>query len=474
MLSTVKITFKLITLLFLLFTLAGCGGGSSSSETIPPIIVPVIEDPPPAGSDYQYTPDDKFFELQPWVTYRGTASHTAFVPININTSEINKIWEIPFDFKLNPAIAFGEEIFLSEFEDISPETSADIKEIPSIYSISLGTGNINWNVRLDELTEVLDTKDKNDVNFHHLSYGNGLVYATATTRRIGESYPILHTFALDANTGLKMFALDEYRFESRSIDWKAVTPYKDALYRMVEGRRMAKYNALDGTLIWKIDLGGNAITQIPTVTDSRIFLHTSSGHTFMTFDQENGELVSEITWTCISPDGRVDAQLYVEAIPYGPDNRVAAVSGDCIASFYADVNKVGDETNWLHYRDEQDLRDLYLTNQGLFALAHLGTGETSISNFGLYDAEKKWDVKYANEKTSTPGVTPVISTMSHLIISSVDETIIVRNSDQSIVWSYPKGGEISLTETGVLLITSQLERYSQTPRQGYLTAVRLF
>ncbi len=397
----------------------------------------------------EYTPDDRFSELRPWTTYRGTEQHTGYVPLEIDVDAINPLWVTHTDFNMHAPVAYGNTMFISDGEDSSRTLASDPYRDPGIHAVDVTTGAILWSRKHDEFHANNETYANAGDAFSPPAYADGKIYITAVSF---DGYRKL--IALDADTGGTLFETSEF---TPLIDFP-VTPYAGDLYFTPDENPfgIVRISGTDGSTKWFFDFSdypmyfSNTFTPVPTLSDSRLFLQSVLPSTlFFVVDVNTGKLESAFGWAC-SGD-LVSSSSTATAVPYLSDNSVVALTRDCITSFAADFATLGGENRWTHhYPVESRLYDdVYADPENIYGLHNQVT--PYIEAFDRSTGLKKWE-----GHLEVPDYDSAIVTKGHLIVSSrTHGTRFIRLSDGAAVKDLTYGGEIGLTENGYLMIAGR-------------------
>jgi len=362
--------------------------------------------------------------LGEWTTFQGNASHTGFLDGIVNPVQFAPFWtaEVELGTPLNTA-SFGPDAVF---------TSTDVRlGVQRAFGLSLQTGHELWSVDFGPIHRV-----------HPPAYGNGTVYLTTS----GHSDAYL--YALDSSTGSRRFR----------------SPYQS---------QWTQYDA-------------------PVVQGQRVYMSGGYYHGTYSFDATTGREVwfSKTTSGNQRPPAVRDGVSYSYVNDHAP--RVIALRASDGTTLFS-MSAPGASQGPTSLQTSPVLggqNDLLLAHRGELISFDLSSrsirwqvsdrfgGPVNVADGVLYVANRDglearredtgaliWNWQPPVRAIAGPTISsPMIATKNLIFVPTRSTTYAVDASAGRHVWSYPIGGKLSLSPSGVLVIAS---------RDGRLTAISL-
>ncbi len=342
--------------------------------------------------------------LGAWSTFQGNAAHTAYVPASFDPAAFTRRWHHARDNAGNngygtTAIDNGKVFIVHALENYASE----------LLALSEDTGSIVWKTDLG-----------GDGYFGSPAASNGRVYVTGARLR-----------SIDQSTGI-LVNQDEIRSQSYSA--KAPTVLGGNAY-VINGYYggLAKFSATEGKFSWQTPMtvseGWN-----PATDGTYVYTYSTPDNVFTALNAADGSRAYTI-----GPDFPYST-LFTARLVLLTDARQAIVACGPLMAFDLATRKLA----WL-VGSSYDGAAAY-GNGTIYALANNGqTLEARASaNGSLLWSIPTGGYDYAN----------IIVTKNLAFISSPTSTLAVDVATHKVVWTFPRGGALAISQRGVLYIQS--------------------
>lgn len=342
-----------------------------------------------------------------WTTFQGNARHTGYVPVTADPVVFRELWtRQPLgDVHLNPAAAGGGRVF------ISGGTRA--------AALDARTGATAWSYEMGNTVFSVDPP----------AYANGRVFVAAG----GSSDSFL--YGLDAATGDVAFRT---AYGNQWYSWYAP---------VVSGGKVFKgggsygglyaYSASSGDELWFQNISQDD-RWTPAVDGGRVYAYTSPSQQgeLRVHDAATGALLFGI------PDpGWGWGLITIHPTPVlGGRNNVLLVQGNRLVSFDLASRTVG----W--QRTGPFIRAPLVADGRIYVFSTL---DVEVRNES--DGSLAW---IWHSPTNQYGESMIV-TDNLLFVSVRGQTFAIDLAARQQVWSYPKGGHITLTPEGILVIADE-------------------
>jgi hypothetical protein len=357
--------------------------------------------------------------LSPWSTYNGNATQNAYLPVSLDPARFSRRWNTTIAAAETGApVADGGRVFVSR---------ADSNGQWTLTATSEAHGEVLWRYDLGPQTGAAA-----------VAAGNGRVFVFST----GGTGGVLWT--LDQASGRLLgktnrVGSSEYR--------RAPTVVDDAVY-LGETAGMSRIDAATGLVQWEnrnlrwssgywtpaVD-GGLAYT----VQSNQLYaLNTNDGS--IAFNVEDAQLAwNDTAAKTVTVNGRL-------GIVKSRDRLVAYDLQTRTRKWVAETFTQGQPV---------------LAGDTVYSLGESGLVlEARAADTGVLQWKSGW--LFANTNLASGGHLIVTSNLA--FVSSAQGTMAVDLATHKIVWSYPFGGELAISDRGVLYIT---------PSSGTLAAINL-
>ncbi len=353
-----------------------------------------------------------------WTTYQGNASHTGYIPAVLDPVQFTPRWSVSLatGSSLTPATAGGGHIYVSTDAYFGQQL---------LYTIDAATGAIQWSYDFGQIHSVDPP-----------AYADGSVYVA--TGGQGDSY----LWSFDASTGGLRFHTGYGNQWSRYM-----APVIDGQTLYMAGGTyggMYAFNTSDGSTRWF--LGLNQYDNFtPAVRGGMVYAYT-------------GLYTPEVTVADASTGAAIDH------IPDPAFNWIG---------WSMDASPVLGSGETLLTTQSGRLLSFDLTNHQIgWSLTGAYAGQLSLANGIVYvqngptiDARRESDGGLLWSVATPPGLQgPMLVTQNLLLLSSATTTWAADLTAHRIAWSYPVGGQLALTQDGLLLIAGW---------DGKLTAIQV-
>ncbi|HUR93388.1 MAG TPA: PQQ-binding-like beta-propeller repeat protein, partial [Gemmatimonadales bacterium] len=355
-----------------------------------------------------------------WVTFQGGAAHTGYVPATVDPVVFTKLWQTPSvqsGFGFNQAVVGGGRILMSSNAYFGTQR---------LLALDAATGAELWSHEFGTIHSVDPP-----------GYADGTVYVATGGHE--ESF----LWAFDAATGSERF---HTAYGNQWSRWEAPVISGGNVY--MAGGYFGGMYSFDGTGVerWFVELGQyEGFT--PAVADGKVYAFTGAvSPEIIVIDAATGARVDSITDPGLMAIGWAAGTTPV----LGGAHNILASHGGRLLSFDLQTRQLGWQV------------------QGEYA------GQVAVANAVVY-AQNGTDVEARRESDGSllwvwhrPDVSQLwpdmIVTRNMLFASDGATTFALDLNAHRQGWSYPAGGELSLSKDGLLLIAGS---------EGVLTAIKV-
>lgn len=370
-----------------------------------------------------------------WQTYQGNMEHTGFVPVTLDASAFSPRWLIE-----NPHLSGAAGVYVT----VSPVVSDSAKQLAFFssqntegdssyfYAVHEHDGTLAWSVDLTATTRYQYPS--------HPAIFNDTVYATIDD---GSGTLSSSFVAYDAQTGTVKF---KQPISSGIGAGEPVVSGNTAYVAQVRA-----FDATTGAPLWSSATNGNSNFS-PTLDSQNVYFYvpnsinvTTPG--FSAVDQASGSAQFAI--------GRPAAPLGSVQISFSGGTPVLDGAGGAVVALSGDIN-FSDPLD--HFNFSTQTLDWEI--QGIYSSpVALAGGTVYAGNSSPYQMEARsvtngqllwsWAPPTADGNNQFYGI---VATNNLLFVSTDMYTYAVDMTTHAAVWSYPMGGELSISRSGILYI----------------------
>ena len=358
---------------------------------------------------------------KPWSDYQGGAAHTGFMPINLNSAEFVKRWEI--DVLANDTTALN---FVTAAEGKVFVTTRALYNTHTLAVIDARDGQVVWTKNLGTSRTISPPV-----------YANGNVYIQ--TANYANSY--LRSYSID--TQQQVFAAPYY---STAYQGYAPVPYAgEVLISGGSNVGLHSFNAYTGQQLW---FAGHNNTDgwLPAIDDNYIYSYVGGSEARLTAIHR---LTGLKAFDVPDPDFSWQQWGELSAPLLGSDDNIIIVQAGRLLSF----NLKDRAINW---QNISNFKGQPALANGIVYVSDAG----KLSAYDELSGEWLWDW--------SPPIEAIAGTMAvsndQVFVSTPSATYAVDLLLHKHTWSINKGGALTLSSDGVLYI-------AQT--NGKLTAVEV-
>ncbi|MDX1507019.1 MAG: S8 family serine peptidase [Woeseiaceae bacterium] len=352
---------------------------------------------------------------QAWTTHQGSVGHSGYVPMKLNPDAFHQIWQM--DLYAGTSVPSGPALIVGGRAYIAMNGGFDAI---TVVAMDESSGAVDWLADINGMNWVGAPAWADDRLF--LQSGGGVNS---------------HLVALDAVTGASIY---EVPIRAGFFNYQAPAPYDGNLYAHGEANGgVASYSASDGSLNWSVPIY-HAKARSPIVDDAHVYYQ--GGMDLLAFDRITGALkfsINEPNATLAWSDGSI-------AI----DHRGNIVSRHEYRLKYYDVDSR--QIRW-NLGGRSFLSDPAVANGAIYI-----RDNTDLVAIRLSDGSELWRwAPPAGQVVFSP-----VATTSHVFVATGNETHALNVVSGQSEWSYPAGGQLSVSENGIIFIAGN---------DGVLTAI---
>jgi outer membrane protein assembly factor BamB len=385
----------------------------------------IVTSPPPAS-------------LPPWSTYQGNAAHTGYVPVILNPENFFEGWtqNIITSGALNPVAAGDGKVFVTTSGSYGPNVAV---------TLDSATGAELWNYDFD----VSDPTDPISY-IGPPAYANGTVYIQSGI--VEDSF----LWSFDAESGDELF---NSGYDNKSFRYYAPTIYDDGNVYIAGGYGGAYgFDGSTGYELWYVAWNSPYDQWTPTVNDTHVIAYSGFYNPQLTvIDRSTGEV--DFTIPDLNFDSTGISGFSMDLAPVlGSQNNVIAIQDGRLISFDLTNRVIGWETRG---GEEEDVENEGFSGQPslasgvIFAVFNGDLRAINASDGSFVEDWQPWQPPQ-NERI----VTPMIVTDNLIFVSTENTqtpgstTYAVDRETQKRAWSYSPGGQLALSDEGVLFIAT--------------------
>ena len=337
-----------------------------------------------------------------WTGLQGSESHAGHVPIEPNVADFSLRWQKSLNTRkiLGHIVIDSNKLFISSITDSSPQLSA----------LRIADGEVEWN------REFIDTA----VVWSPAVFGQ-TVYAINSSLGGGA-----RLFALDIDSGANIYSQPR---ETNNTD-NYVVPSDGRVY-LKTGNMLQSLDAATGNVVWEVALDSvfsrNDFT--PAVSNQYVVVFVDS--TLFVYDKDDGSPIFEISDTTCPRES--NSRVLIDQ-----NGNALAHFGDCIVKY----DLASGQSMW-------EVRGVILGDSSVDADSVYVRVDGALLALDLSSGSERWRWNTADFISSN-----IISTLSYAFFSSQQTTYALDLVSHQVVWTYPAGGQLAISDEGALVIVS--------------------
>lgn len=399
---------------------AFCNNQFSNSPWQIPVTVSVI-------SNTNLTSLSKLPDYDGWQTGNESLNNSRFVPVTLDASEFNSRWLVGSGDAINSTYYDSATQLLAKnnrFTFVGEVDSGGSSDLRNIVAMDEETGQVAWQHELDDdrtsVHSVVNGDNLNVITNYAGYYSYDLVSGvTQSTQNLpANSYLSTNTVSL----------LDGILYMGGIYD---------------HHNRVFAYNPVTNLAEWSVDSGSYNYGEESTVVANDTYVYFfDNGRGLIKLDRVTGAEIS-----VVADDGNLDQ--YGSALLSGDHVVVStpAFAGESNIAVFDGANDV------MLWEEQAEFYFSPVINQEEMFVAKkdsIDPQEFLIESRNLLDGSVNWQAtitSYSYDKHN------MIVTNNLIFMGLEDETIAFDIASQEVVWRYPRGGEIIMSEYGVLYIS---------------------
>lgn len=388
-----------------------------------------------------------------WETLQGNAAHNGYVPIELDAGKFGKTWEWEapiLDGKINygMSLATGGGGVYATFMNF--RISGDNDVWYSVAALDEGTGGLRWTKKIE--------KERPSTFVTGLAYKAGRLYFGVRDGSYGLG-------ALDAGNGASLFTSPAFADARNTAQ---PTPYGGAVFAQVANgdypiSKVAAADASTGSSLWNYipeSLLTEPTTVAPAVDASRVYYHDAC--CIRVLDRQTGNLLGNIATPHPDyPAGQTNSSALLLGSRGNVLTRFKATFTNYVLASY-NINTQARE--WVAALDY--LPYPAVANGAVYALRNDGglPAELHVLDEATGVMLWKWSPpageprEFAFGNIVVTGSVVFFSTGTNGISSSTQSARLwaIDVNTHQMVWSYPAGGDIAISSSGMLYLAQKL------------------
>lgn len=358
-----------------------------------------------------------------WGTFQGNASHTGYVPVSLTPASFNARWRLTPPATIEASLDKLNHIATGNGRVYASLQQQFLSKGSRIAALSEHDGSTLWNRGFDDLAYP---------SSNAAAYVDGKVYLSAGQQDTTGFY------ALDAVTGAQLWSAP---MSSQWENYHAPTVYKGNIY--TNGGAYGGLYSFDATgarryFAWLPQYSG----WTPAVNDTGVFVLING--TLYILDPATGTQRAAI----VDPEagwGGYDLHgspvIGDEALVFGVSRGFGV---DYLQAFDTGTNPA---LRW-HVKGVFPGNPAYV--DGLLLAANAATGKLEV--YRASDGALQW--AWTAPAKDLALASSVLVTRNLVFVSSANKTYAIDRGTHEAVWTYPAGGELSISANGILYIQS--------------------
>lgn len=368
------------------------------------------------------TPLKQLAGVGAWSTYQGNVSHTGYVDASFDVSQFSARFNIPANGtaqKISTAAIDSGRVFMAYMEQGQAE----------LRGIKEADGAIAWRASLGTVDSI-----------NPPAVGNGYVFVTTTTAGLDTLWVFSQ---LDGSLAYKTGAGNVNSAGSRAPTVIGADVYSWG--RPYYGVAVRKFSSEKLMYLWtnRVDEGYADYNPNQPAADSNYLYVYANGKLFG-LSIGGGYLI----WSAADTDDVTGA---VKSVALS--GNTAIVMGERIAAF----DTFGNPHTRLWSVENKFTGALAVGNNMVYAVS---AASGALEARSVADGKLQW----TSESMSLGGFKSLVATRNLVFVSGATKTQAIDLATHKVVWTYDRGGELSISSNGVLYILEA---------SGYLSAVNL-
>lgn len=364
-----------------------------------------------AGSDP--TSANSAPEPGPWSTHQGGPDHRGFAPLQVDPSAFAEMWTVqPF-----------ENTNFTALEQVAATTTAAWVTTSTLYGyqaiarINAVNGEVEWTHEFGPISEVSPP-----------AVADNRVYVQ--TGKYGDSF----LWGFEADTGSPVL---QTAYSAQAAGLYAPAPFEGDLFGYAGYfGGVASFSGTASETNWQVDLEPYDLWS-PAVDETFVYVYTGLG--LSVIDRLTGALAKQIPDPGNDWQGNSGQSSPVRDLV----GNVIVTQGTRLVSFDIDAGMI----NW-EFESNYEMTQASLRGDTVFVASN-----DDVIAIDAGSGAEQWRATIP-ERVDLP----MIATINHLFVASRTATYALELDSQSIVWSFPRTGSLSLSPDGILYIagTDQL------------------
>ena len=344
--------------------------------------------------------------LQQWGTYQGNATHNGYVPLHLDPADFSLRWQRDFSglFDVYPVTNGDMRTYVTSSETYGPKT---------LHVINSFNGEMLWEKELGSMSSISPP-----------AYSYGVIYLQTETGSRSSLW------AFNAKDASLIFKSDCNQHWSNYFPH---TPFADDIYGGGYHTSAYSFDADDGAKNWLIDFDSGWDYCLPAIAEEHVYFYDKEGLSVL--DRKTGALEYSI------PDPDFVSSYTVRFAPViGHDGHLLVLYRGRLICFDLENKSIAWQKSPGFSGQPAISRDtIYAVQDGILQALSEGDGS----------AKWSWQTPSGYVINSN-----LIATDTVIFAATFQATYAIDLTTRSLVWEYPVGGNLVLSNEGILLIES--------------------
>lgn len=344
--------------------------------------------------------------VKSWAGLQGNASHDGHVPIELNAADFSVRWQklLHIRYSKREIVIDANMLFVGATSDIGPNLSA----------LRMADGELVWSHQFVDKQLIWPPATHDQV-----------VYAISSNA--GGEGASAGLIALDIDSGIEMFS----RSRETNNRENYIVPSEGRLY-LKTGDMLQSLDAATGDTVWQVPFTSIfAFTDFtPAVSDKYAVIFVESS--LYVYDKVDGSpIFVNANTTC--------PRSMISRVVIDQEGNALAIFGDCIVRYDLTTGQIIWEARGVQRGNlsvDTDTIYVHAADSALIAL-ELSTGTE----------RWRWPTFFSIRSN-------IISTLNYVFFATGQTTYALDLATQQVVWSYPVGGQLAISDEGALVIVS--------------------